>query len=160
MHAEGLERKQLRALVAELAVWPESWSGRVGHVPEQRTYELLHHDEQTMVWLISWLSGHDTGFHDHDLSSGAVAVVRGSVREERLRLGGSPASNVWTPGQIFDFEPGDIHRVSHVGDDPAVTLHAYSPPLARIGAYVEESGSLRRYSLPYAEELRPLEAAA
>ena len=30
----------------------------------------------------------DTGFHDHDLSDGAVAVAGGSVREDRLLLGG------------------------------------------------------------------------
>jgi len=42
---------------------------------------------------------------------------------------------------------------------PAVTLHVYSPPLWRMGAYVvEEGGALRRQSLSYAEELRPLAA--
>jgi hypothetical protein len=48
--------------------------------------------------------------------------------------------------------------VSHAGGEPAVTIHAYSPPLWRMGAYeVLASGVLRRWSLSYAEELRPLE---
>ena len=38
-----------------------------------------------------------------------------------------------------------------------MTLHAYSPPLWRMGAYeVLPSGELRRWSLSYAEELRPI----
>jgi hypothetical protein len=41
-----------------------------------------------------------------------------------------------------------------------VTIHAYSPPLWRMGAYeVLPTGELRRWSLSYAEELRPLRAA-
>ena len=40
---------------------------------------------------------------------------------------------------------------------PAVTIHAYSPPLWRMGAYeILQGGELRRHSLSYAEELRPL----
>ena len=54
----------------------------------------------------------------------------------------------------------DPHRVLHAGREPAVTLHAYSPPLWRMGAYeVRGDGTLARHSLSYAEELRPLEAA-
>jgi hypothetical protein len=42
-----------------------------------------------------------------------------------------------------------------------VSIHAYSPPLWRMGSYVvEPDGTLRRQSISYAEELRPVEAAA
>ena len=38
-----------------------------------------------------------------------------------------------------------------------MTLHAYSPPLWRMGAYaVREGGVLARHSVSYAEELHPL----
>ena len=38
-----------------------------------------------------------------------------------------------------------------------MTIHAYSPPLWRMGAYeILHGGELRRHSLSYAEELRPL----
>ena len=37
-------------------------------------------------------------------------------------------------------------------------MHAYSPPLWRMGQYaVSDSGVLRRVSVSYADELRPLE---
>ena len=55
------------------------------------------------------------------------------------------------------FTASDIHRVSHAGTEPAVTVHAYSPPLWRMGAYeISPGGTLRRHSVSYAEELRPL----
>jgi hypothetical protein len=48
--------------------------------------------------------------------------------------------------------------MSHAGGGPAVSLHAYSPPLWRMGAYaIAPSGLLTRTSISYAEELRPLE---
>jgi hypothetical protein len=48
--------------------------------------------------------------------------------------------------------------MSHAGGGPAVSLHAYSPPLWRMGAYaIGSSGVLTRTSVSYAEELRPPE---
>lgn len=156
----NLDIPQLRALVGRLAATPDSWAGRVRHEPDRRTYELLLHDENVMAWLICWMDDHDTGFHDHDVSAGAVAVVAGRIREERLRLGRPPLTRELAAGQTFDFSASDIHRVAHAGGGPAVTLHAYSPPLWRMGAYaVEPEGALRRHSVSYAEELRPLGAA-
>jgi predicted metal-dependent enzyme (double-stranded beta helix superfamily) len=103
------------------------------------------------------MDDHDTGFHDHDLSSGAVAVIQGAVAEDRLVLGGDPVTRTFAAGGAFSFSGADIHRVRHAGDAPAVTLHAYSPPLWRMGAYeILAGGELRRHSLSYAEELRPL----
>ena len=40
-----------------------------------------------------------------------------------------------------------------------MTLHLYSPPLARMGAYtIGDNGVLARHSVSYAEELKPLAA--
>jgi predicted metal-dependent enzyme (double-stranded beta helix superfamily) len=151
---------RLEAYARALARDQERWRGLVSHDPAQRTYELLHHDEQVMVWLICWMDDHDTGYHDHDGSAGAVAVIDGAVREERLRLGAPPLERIARAGQSFTFAAADIHRVRHTGDRPAVTIHAYSPPLWRMGAYeVDAGGALRRHSVSYAEELRPLSAA-
>jgi predicted metal-dependent enzyme (double-stranded beta helix superfamily) len=152
---------ELEALVRDLMARPDAWADRVEHDPEQRRYELLVRDDQVAVWLICWMDDHDTGFHDHDLSSGAVGVVAGAVREDRLVLGGHTVSRTARAGEAFTFAASDIHRVMHAGDQPAVTIHAYSPPLWRMGAYeVAEDGVLRRHSVSYAEELRPLTEAA
>jgi predicted metal-dependent enzyme (double-stranded beta helix superfamily) len=152
-----LERTQLREIVAALAANPDPWAHLVRHDPAQRVFECLRLDDQVEIWLICWMPGHDTGFHDHDLSSGAVVVAQGAVVEERLRLGAPPSVNRYTPGAVFDFSPVDIHRVVHAGTTPATTLHAYSPPLRRMGAYlVQPGGALERHPLAKDEELRPL----
>ena len=157
--APALSVTELRELAASLRADRALWEPLVHHTPDQRHYELLRHDESVMAWVISWMDDHDTGFHDHDVSAGAVAVARGRIREERLRVGGPPQSRVFGAGDVLEFESSDIHRVAHEPGEPAVTIHVYSPPLWRMGAYVvEPSGALRRESLSYAEELRPLAA--
>ncbi|MCW2953418.1 MAG: cysteine dioxygenase type [Conexibacter sp.] len=155
-----LTREELRELAQRIAAQPELWSEHVSHDAEQRTYAELLRDNHVDIWLLCWSEDHDTGFHDHDLSAGAVAVIDGAVREDRLRIGASAASRVVRAGESFDFGAADIHRVLHAGDKPAVTVHVYSPPLWRMGAYeVEPDGSLQRHSVSYAEELRPIEPA-
>ncbi len=152
-----LTAPELQAFVAELASQPELWIGRVHHDHTQRVYEELLSDDHLTAWLICWMDDHDTGFHDHDVSAGAVAVVGGRVREERLAIGGPPRDRIFGPTQSFHFSAADIHRVRHAGVDPAVTLHVYSPPLLRMGAYVVgEDGVLERHSVAPDEELRPL----
>lgn len=46
-------------------------------------YEQIADDEQVNAWLICWSEDSDTGFHDHDESAAGIAVVSGSVREDR-----------------------------------------------------------------------------
>ena len=160
-HTRDLDGGELIELVERLAATPERWRHLVTHRADARTYEQLHRDDHVAVWLICWMNDHDTGFHDHDLSAGALSVVRGSVCEERLVLGGAPSSRTFFAGDTLTFAASDIHRVAHAGSEPAVTLHAYSPPLWRMGAYeVSPDGTLRRHSMSYAEELRPLDEGA
>ena len=150
---------ELIDFVQGLASRPQLWSHLVEHDRAARCYSELVRNDDVAAWLICWMDEQDTGFHDHDVSSGAVAVVSGSVREDRLVLGGPPSSRVVSAGDAFSFAASDIHRVQHAGAEPAVTLHAYSPPLWRMGSYeVLASGELRRWSLSYAEELRPIGA--
>jgi predicted metal-dependent enzyme (double-stranded beta helix superfamily) len=150
-----LHAPELEQFVLELADQPELWIDLVRHDPTQRVYEELLSDEHLTAWLICWMDDHDTGFHDHDVSAGAVAVVGGRVREERLRIGGEPSTRSFAAGEAFHFAPSDIHRVRHDGRDPAVTLHVYSPPLARMGAYaIGADGVLERRTQGSSEELR------
>jgi predicted metal-dependent enzyme (double-stranded beta helix superfamily) len=161
MMSRDLDRSELRALVARLASDPERWRSLVRHEGGARHFEQLWRDDHVDVWVISWANGGDTGFHDHDVSSGAVAVVQGEVVEERLVLGGSPRTLRHRAGQTFDFDAAHVHRMRHDSDRAAVSIHAYSPPLWRMGSYVVAGdGTLRRQSISYAEELRPVEATA
>ena len=74
-------------------------------------------------------------------------------------LGGAPLRRTFGAGESFHFSASEIHRVRNPDSVPAVTLHAYSPPLWRMGAYeIQPSGVLTRHSVSYAEELRPVSA--
>ena len=153
----NLDRAELQALVDALADEPERWREHVRFQGEGRHYVSLHRDEYVDVWLLCWVPGDDTGWHDHDISSGAVRVVRGAVRESNPRIGGEPAVSIVTEGGSFSFGPEHIHRLAGA-DDRAVSIHAYSPPLWRLGQYsIDEDGVMRRASVSYADELRPLE---
>jgi predicted metal-dependent enzyme (double-stranded beta helix superfamily) len=154
-----LSGPELQTFVVELADQPELWIHYVRHDSTQRLYEELLNDDHLTAWLICWMDDHDTGFHDHDGSAGAVAVVSGAVLEERLAIDGPPRDRTFAAGQSFHFSPPDIHRVRHAGSDPAVTLHVYSPPLDRMGAYViDDDGVLARHPVSSVEELRPARA--
>jgi Cysteine dioxygenase type I len=154
----NLDRAELEALVDELASDPECWREHVAFSGEGRHYVSLHRDDYVDLWLLCWKQGDDTGWHDHDISSGAVRVIRGSVRESSPRIGGEPVTRVVGAGGSFSFGPEHIHRLTGE-DEQAVSIHAYSPPLWRLGQYsVDEDGVMRRESVSYADELRPLEA--
>ena len=156
-----LDRVELRELVTRLASETERWRHLVRHDTGQRHFEQLWRDDHVDVWVITWASGNDTGFHDHDVSHGAVAVVQGELIEERLVVGGPPRQLRRRLGEIFDFDASHVHRMRHDTAELGVSVHAYSPPLWRMGAYeVDADGTLRRRSISSAEELRPVEAAA
>ena len=46
------------------------WVARVRLDPEGRWYERIHTTDGFEVWLISWLPGQSTGFHDHGARRG------------------------------------------------------------------------------------------
>ena len=146
---------ELERFVAELAAAPERWQHAIRHATDIRVYEQIWDDEEVNAWLICWSEDQDTGFHDHDESAAAIAVISGQVREDRLRLDRPPRSRLLGPGSIFSVPAVAIHRVLHAGTAPAVTLHAYSPPLIRTGAYrIGAGGELERELLSAEEELR------
>jgi hypothetical protein len=153
-----LRGSDLERFARELAGAPDRWRAHVRHDGEARTYETIWDDAYVNAWVVCWSASNDTGFHDHDLSAGAIAVVSGSVREERLALGGDPLVRTFGPGDSFHLGVSAIHRIMHAGDGPAVTIHAYSPPLTRQGVYrTAEDGALERDAQPFTEELRSAE---
>jgi hypothetical protein len=100
----------------------------------------------------------DTGFTT--TTARRRGPVVGGRCEQRLALNGRPRERTFAAGEVFGFSAADIHRVSHAGSDPAVTLHVYSPPLQRMGAYfLDDDGALARRAMSPEQELRPLEDA-
>src|SRR5262249_43372665 len=128
--ARSLDAPELEALVNELAVQPERWRGLVSFSDEERHFVSLYRDDHVDVWLLCWTPVNDTGWHDHDISSGAVRVVDGALIESSPRIGGEAVSRTVPAGQSFSFGPDHIHRLAGLGER-SVSLHAYSPPLWR-----------------------------
>jgi predicted metal-dependent enzyme (double-stranded beta helix superfamily) len=151
-----LERIELERLACGLAERRELWEDRIDPSASTRTYACLHRDAQLDVWAIFWLPENDTGWHDHDTSSGAVHVVAGALEEHALLVAAPERRTRFGPGATFTFGPSHIHRVT-CATPRAVSIHAYSPPLWRLGQYtVDPGGALHRMSVSYADELRPL----
>ncbi|MEU3570478.1 cysteine dioxygenase family protein [Kitasatospora sp. NPDC036755] len=137
----------LRTIVRELAERPEQWIHHVRLSTEERWYRRLAADEDHEVWLISWLPGQSTGFHDHGGSRGAFTVALGELEE--LSLGGPEQGLLIRrvpAGTTRAFGPEYVHDVRNTAVGPAVTLHAYSPPLSSMAHYDLRAGGLVRTS--------------
>ncbi|MGI8677280.1 MAG: cysteine dioxygenase [Jatrophihabitans sp.] len=155
-----LTRPELVDLTAAIASTPSEWGEHVAFDDEQRHYHCLHRDSHVDVWVLCWTPRNDTGWHDHDTSSGSVAVVQGRLVEQVLTVGAAAVAREATAGDVYSFGPDHIHRLTGV-DEGTVSIHAYSPPLCRMGQYtVGTDGTLHRTSLSYAEELRSVRDAA
>jgi predicted metal-dependent enzyme (double-stranded beta helix superfamily) len=156
--ARYLDQRELGELVEQLAGRPELWSDQVTHAGGQRHFASIHRDEYVDIWLICWSPGNDTGWHDHDVSSAAVHVVQGELTESNPRIGGTHAQTIVAKGGSLRFGPDHIHRLTSEAEQ-SISLHAYSPPLWRVGQYtIDDGGVMRRVSVNYAEELRPLDS--
>ena len=149
---------ELAELASAVAADPALWEHHVAYDDVHRHYGSLWRDAHVDVWVLCWTPQNDTGWHDHDISSGAVAVVRGALVEHNLRVGGPERRTEVAAGEVFSFGPEHIHRLTGLAAG-SVSIHAYSPPLWRMGQYVvTDDGVLQRASLSYAEELRVLDA--
>jgi predicted metal-dependent enzyme (double-stranded beta helix superfamily) len=155
-----LERLELVRLVRHVAERRELWAPYLDMTATMRTYAALHRDASVDVWAIFWLPENDTGWHDHDTSSGAVQVVEGALEEHALLVARPERRTRHGAGASFSFGPSHIHRLT-CAEPRAVSIHAYSPALWRLGQYsVDGDGALHRVSVSYADELRPLDLAA
>ena len=136
---------QLAAEVQRLTSSPAEWVARVRLDPEGRWYERIHMTDDFEVWLISWLPGQSTGFHDHGVSAGAFGVVWGALDESVAtpRGGRAPRSKRVAAGDVRSFGPRYVHDVQNSSTGSvAVSVHAYSPPLSSMTRYNVTSGGL------------------
>ena len=154
---ENLSRPELAELATALGRERQFWVDHVRHDPHTRYFHQLYRDLNVDVWLICWLDAQDTGYHDHDLSSGAVYVVEGALCEDYFFRDAEGWITVRTrerpAGTVFDFDGSSIHGMRHATGPPATSIHVYSPALWRMGYYEPGEGGLRRTSITYADEM-------
>ena len=119
------------ANIVSLFASSDGWMDKVRLNVERRWYERLYHGLHYDIWVISWLPGQSTGFHDHGASSGAFVVASGILEEHRP----GERTRVIHPGKPLTFGPDYAHDVRNVSFAPAISIHAYSPPLSEMNEY-------------------------
>jgi hypothetical protein len=136
---------ELEELVCRIYERDDLWRPLIVIDRERRRYELLYEDERIDIWVLSWMPGQGTGFHDHDISDVGVMCAQGELDEGLLAIGQEVAPVRLRAGMSRNGPGGYIHSVTHVAGEPAVSLHAYSPPLTVVGQYrADADGRLRR----------------
>jgi len=141
-----LSQARLRQVVQGLAAREHEWLDLVRYDPGRRWYQRLTCDDDHEVWLLSWLPGQRTGFHDHGESAGAFTVARGTLRE-RTAPGHRPGPSAPVArGEVRSFGPWYVHDVINASVRPAVSVHAYSPPLVSMRRFEFGPAGLERVS--------------
>ena len=142
----ALSMAELTLVVRSAAADARRWQSRL-RLPDgnDRWWTLLSEDDHVDIWLLSWLPGQATDLHDHGPSAAAFTVVRGLLNELRLDRYGRAATYSRRPESTIWLAPGVVHDVSGAGVEPAVSIHAYSPPLREMNYYAPDPcGRLHR----------------
>ena len=135
LSARALSPAQLGSLVRHAAEAGE-WRGQARFTPGRRWYRRLELTESYEVWLLSWLPGQRTGFHDHGEACGAFAVARGELAETLAQPGRiQTRMRTARQGNVTTFGAMHLHNVGNDSAGPAVSVHAYSPPLTAMRRY-------------------------
>ena len=145
---------ELERVAAEISARRDIWEPLVRVDPDQRRYELVYEDDHVDAWVLSWMPGQGTGFHDHYISGVGLCCAQGGVREDLLVYGAPDVELHLRAGDTRRGGPGYIHRVRHEEGEPAVTIHVYSPRLDWVGQYrLGDNGLVRREVRPGRNEL-------
>ncbi|HEY2692224.1 MAG TPA: cysteine dioxygenase family protein [Streptosporangiaceae bacterium] len=148
-----LSPARLGQIVGAVAAEPSYWNDVVRFDTGLRWYQRLDLADDYEIWLLTWMQGQSTGFHDHGDAAGAFAVVQGQVRE-RTVTGAQPlvTDRVVAAGGRRSFGPQYAHDVANVCAEPAITVHAYSPPLTDMRRYELTSSGLVHTATQSAEQ--------
>jgi predicted metal-dependent enzyme (double-stranded beta helix superfamily) len=142
--ATPIPERALADIVSGLAAAPTLWRGFVPALSERSSVHLLA-TEAYDVWLIGWPPGNRVEPHDHGDSAGAFTVVRGALTEYRWSADGLPRPRVVDTGGVVTIDARVVHDVvadrAHE-DGPAISIHAYSPPLREMGFYSDDGTRL------------------
>jgi predicted metal-dependent enzyme (double-stranded beta helix superfamily) len=126
----SIGHERLEAILSELV---DRFASSPVRPAAGRTYERLALPAELTgaveAWRITWPPHTGLGMHDHRGSEAVLAVVRSSLRERFVDERG--VSDRWLrPGSPVRLPTDHVHEVVNVGDEDAVSIHVYSPPLA------------------------------
>ena len=134
----------------QLAEQRRLWEPLITFDPWSRHYVRLASESGVEAWLLTWLPGQGTEWHDHGGSAGAFLTVRGTLTERQATVQRDgppwirPEVRTMATGTLRPFGTKHVHRVTNEGVEPAVSLHAYAPALVEMNEYAADGDRLRR----------------
>ncbi|MDQ1705537.1 MAG: hypothetical protein QOF18_1903 [Frankiaceae bacterium] len=131
----ALAVEDLTTVVTGLAADDALWRPRLRFRAEGRWWTRLHGDHVLDVWLLTWLADQSTDLHDHGGSAAAFTVVEGALEEVRPQPGAGLTRAMIVAGATSTVDPGVVHDVRNPAGTPAISIHAYSPPLRQMTYY-------------------------
>jgi len=128
-------------VLTRLAEQRALWEPLIKFDPVSRHYVRLASEHDFEAWLLTWVPGQGTDWHDHGGSAGAFLTVRGTLTEQQamVRRDGPPrvvsGHREFPVGTLRPFGIKHIHKVTNNALEPAVSLHVYAPALVEMNAY-------------------------
>lgn len=145
----------VRDIARNLASHRTLWDQVVAFDPVARYFTRVAAGTDFEAWLLTWLPGQGTDWHDHGDSAGSFVVLRGLLSEQVATSTG-PDSPPRVAAAITElgadeqrtFGRHHLHRIVNNDTEPAVSLHVYSPKLTFMTTYAAAaSGTLRPVAL-------------
>ncbi len=137
------------AIALRLGANRSLWEGLVRYDATSRYYARLAAEPTYEAWLLTWLPGQGTDWHDHGGSAGAFVVLQGVLTEQRAQVQPDgpprivPSAQQYAAEAVRPFGTKHIHKVTNNGLAPAISLHVYAPSLSEMNYYREQDGLLR-----------------
>ena len=152
LRKQSRPRRNLVEIATRLADQTGLWQPLVKYDPISRYYARLADEPDFEAWLLTWVPGQGTDWHDHGGSAGAFVVVRGTLTERHATVSPldppkiEPEPRELSEGSLRAFGTKHIHQVTNNGWEPAVSVHVYSPALVEMTTYAEDGPRLRQLS--------------
>lgn len=143
--------RNLAEIATRLSEQTELWQPLVTYDPVSRYYARLANEPDFEAWLLTWVPGQGTDWHDHGGSAGAFVVVRGALTERHATVSPlsppkiEPEPRELSEGSLRAFGTKHIHQVTNNGWEPAVSVHVYSPALVEMTTYAEDGPRLWQF---------------
>lgn len=149
MSKNNRARINLAQTALRLADQVALWEPLIKYDPISRYYARLAAERDFEAWLLTWVPGQGTEWHDHGGSAGAFVTVRGTLTEEHANVSQvgppkiEPGVRELSAGSLRAFGTKHLHKVTNNAVEPAVSLHVYSPALVEMNQYTADGRDLR-----------------
>ena len=109
----------------------------------RRPYARLFRTQAVEAWVIAWASSTYLGLHDHGGSRAEYHVVAGTLYEASTALS-TRAPLITRPlqaGARRSLGSSHVHELWNPSPNPALSVHAYSPPLHSLSFYIDHGSN-------------------